>query len=87
MALSVTTDDNPRARTFGVANPAISAKGASVSDLPEIMEIFRALSPEGKNAALAVARWLVEDRRPETDPRQLDPYWNSFPAAQAVQVR
>lgn len=83
-------DCSPNTTRRGILSGAIaaefvaeSAKGSSsVEDLIEAMGIFRRLSPEGQKAAIAVARWLVEDGRPETDPRINDPYWLTFQAQQ-----
>lgn len=44
------------------------------AEISECTEIFRRLSPEGKKAAIAIAKWLVEGGGPETDPRNDDPY-------------
>ncbi len=49
------------------------------AEISECMEIFRRLSPEGKKAAIAIAKWRVADGRPETDPRNDDPYWQVSP--------
>lgn len=49
------------------------------AEISECMEIFRKLSPEGKKAAIAIAKWLLDDGRPETDPRNDDPYWQASP--------
>lgn len=50
----------------------------AAEEISECSALFRQLSIEGKQAALAIARWLVEDGRPETDPRRHDPYWQKF---------
>lgn len=84
-ALLHSTASNPTSAGITPEIAGISPK-AKASDLSDAMSLFMQLTPEGKKAALAVARWLVEDRRPETDPRKLDPYWQSFPDACAVQL-
>lgn len=51
-----------------------TAPNKAEAEISECMEIFRRLSPEGKKAAIAIAKWLVEGGAPETDPHNDDPY-------------
>lgn len=46
-----------------------TAPNKAEAEISECMEIFRRLSPEGKKAAIAIAKWLVEG-----DPHKDDPY-------------
>lgn len=86
MLTTDTTQCQPRSRPVRDKDADFSPKAMKAAELSSAMDLFMKLSPEGKKAALAVARWLIEDRRPETDPRKLDPYWQSFPDACAVQL-
>lgn len=51
-----------------------SVPNKAEAEISECTEIFRRLSPEGKKAAIAIAKWLVDDGQAETDPRNDDPY-------------
>lgn len=50
--------------------------GKSESD--EYARLFRELSPETKRRFVAWMEWAVSDGRPETDPRNCDPWWQEF---------
>lgn len=44
----------------------------------ECERLFRMLSPETKRRFVAWMEWAAGDGRPETDPRNCDPWWQEF---------
>lgn len=49
-----------------------------VSDKGELRQLFELLSPDLQRRCLPVIKWMACDGRPETDPRNNDPWWAEF---------
>lgn len=57
---------------------AIRMPAPADAESDEYARLFRELSPETKRRFVAWMKWAVSDGRPETDPRNCDPWWQEF---------
>lgn len=66
-------------QAISAASLAKSAKGGRRADMEaEFLRLFDSLSLESKHRFVKLVEWEAYDRRPATDPRNGDPWWEEF---------